>query len=109
MPCNCFGFGFSTVKGICFSFPDPPEIVLKPLSQDIVEGNEVSLLCNASGNPQPKITWRRQGNSDVLSSSGTLFLRNLVSEDDGSVYTCRVENYLGSRQASVTITMQCKG
>ncbi|XP_015748632.1 PREDICTED: leucine-rich repeats and immunoglobulin-like domains protein 1 [Acropora digitifera] len=82
--------------------------MLKPLSQDIIEGNDVRLLCNASGNPQPKITWTRQGNSDVLSSSETLLLRNLVSEDDGSVYTCRVENYLGLKQASVTITMQYK-
>ena len=83
--------------------------MLKPLSQDIVEGNDVRLLCNASGNPQPKITWTRQGNSDVLSSSETLLLRNLVREDDGSVYTCRVKNYLGLKEASVTITMQCKG
>ena len=66
--------------------------MLKPLSQDIIEGNDVRLLCNAPGNPPPKITWTRQGNSDVLSSSETLLLRNLVSEDDGSVYTCRVEN-----------------
>ena len=83
--------------------------MLKPLSQDIIEGNDVSLLCNASGNPQPNITWTRQGNSDVLSSSETLLLRNLVSKDDGSVYMCRVENYLGFKQASVTITIQCKG
>ena len=83
--------------------------MLKPLSQDIIEGNDVRLLCNTSGNPQPNITWTRQGNSDVLSSSETLLLRNLVSEDDGSVYTCRVENYLGLKQASVTITIQCKG
>ncbi|XP_074634697.1 hemicentin-1-like isoform X4 [Acropora palmata] len=86
----------------------PPEIMLKPLSQDIIEGNDVRLLCNASGNPPPKITWTRQGNSDVLSSSETLLLRNLVSEDDGSVYTCRVENYLGLKQASITITIQYK-
>ena len=83
--------------------------MLKPLSQDIVEGIDVRLLCNTSGNPQPNVTWTRQGNSDVLSSSETLLLRNLVSEDDGSVYTCRVENYLGLKQASVTVTMQCKG
>ena len=83
--------------------------MVKPLSQDIIEGNDVRLLCNASGNPQPKITWTRQGNSDILSSSKTLLLRNVVSEDDGSVYMCRVKNYLGSKQASVTVTMQCEG
>lgn len=99
---------FTTPSIINLDVKYPPEIMLKPLSQDIIEGNDVRLLCNASGNPQPKITWTRQGNSDVLSSSETLLLHNLVSEDDGSVYTCRVENYLGLKQASVTITMQYK-
>ncbi|XP_044180630.1 hemicentin-1-like isoform X4 [Acropora millepora] len=102
---NYLGFKQASVT---ITIQYPPEIMLKPLSQDIVEGNDVRLLCNASGNPQPKITWTRQGNSDVLSSSETLLLRNLVSKDDGSVYMCRVENYLGFKQASVTITIQYK-
>ncbi|XP_068686507.1 peroxidasin-like isoform X1 [Montipora foliosa] len=96
---------FTTPSVINLDIKHPPAITLQPLSQEVTEGNGTSLLCSASGNPQPKITWTKLGSSAVLSSSNTLTLTNLSSEDDGAVYTCTVENYLGSTQASATITM----
>lgn len=99
---------FTTPSVINLDVKHPPAITLQPLSQEVTEGNGISLLCSASGNPQPKITWNKLGSSAVLSSSNTLTLTNLRSEDDGAVYTCTVENYLGSTQASTTITMLYK-
>ena len=68
----------------------------------------MNLFCNASGNPQPGITWTREGESSVLSSSETLKLRNLSSEDNGAVYICKVNNSLGFGEANATITVFCE-
>ena len=87
---------------------DPPEIATAPLSQQIVEGNVVTLFCNATGNPQPNITWTKRGNNIVLSSSETLILTNLTKGDNEAVYKCKVQNNLGSDEATAVITVLCE-
>ena len=46
-----------------------------------LEGSNLTLFCNATGNPQPDITWTK-GDSSVLSSTETLYLMNLRREDN---------------------------
>ena len=87
---------------------DPPGIVSAPLSQQVVEGNGVILFCNATGNPQPNITWTKDGNNSVLSTSESLNLTRLTSEDNGAVYKCKVENVIGSTEGNARITVLCK-
>ena len=89
-------------------FADPAEIQSAPSDQQIVEGNGVVLFCNATGNPQPNITWTKQGNKTVLSTSVNLNLVNLTREDNGAVYKCKVQNSLGSAEVNATITVWCK-
>jgi len=86
----------------------PPEIITAPSAQQVVEGNGVILFCNATGNPQPNVTWTKQGNSSVLSTSGTLNLTRILRGDNGAVYRCRVENYEGSVEATAMITVLCE-
>ena len=93
---------------IWFSSADPPEIVSAPSPQPVVAGDGVVLFCNATGSPQPKITWTKEGSSTVLSTSETLPLTNLRSGDNGAVYLCKVENILNSREANYTITVLCE-
>ena len=87
---------------------DPPDIDHAPSAYQVVEGNGAILFCNATGNPQPNITWTKQGNSSELSTSETLNLTKLTREDNGAVYQCTAANYIGSRQASVKVTVLCK-
>ena len=68
----------------------------------------MTLFCNATGNPQPDITWTKQGDGSVLSTSETLKLANLSSEDDGQVYICKVNNSLGFDEANATNTVFCE-
>ena len=79
-----------------------------PSSQQVVEGNGAFLFCNFTGNPQPNITWTRQGNNTVLSTSETLNITGLMRQDNGVVYICKAENNLGSANASATITVFCE-
>ena len=99
---NCGGIYFS----VCCL--DPPEIITAPSAQQVVEGNGVILFCNATGNPQPNVTWTKQGNSSVLSTSETLNLTRILRGDNGAVYRCRVENYEGSAEATAMITVLCE-
>ena len=86
----------------------PPKIVTAPSYKDVVEGNNLNLFCNATGNPQPDITWTKEGKSSVLSTSETLALTNLSSEDNGAVYICKVNNSLGFDEANATISVLCE-
>ena len=91
-----------------YFFADPPRIDYRPSAQQVVEGNGVILFCNATGNPQPNITWTKHGNSSILSSSEAVRLTRLTSEDNGAMYKCKVENNLGSAEANATVTVLCK-
>ena len=89
-------------------FVDPPKLTVKPLSQQVVEGNEVTLFCNSTGNPPPSTAWTKQRNNTVLSSSETLLLTNLMRGDNGEVYNCKVQNILGSDETTATISVLCE-
>ena len=91
-----------------YNFVVPPEIVSSPSDKEAVEGDTLKLHCNATGNPKPHITWTKEGESSVLSTSGTLELTNLSSEDNGVVYNCKVSNSLGFDEANATITVFCE-
>ena len=108
-------FFFSLIHAQCsvfflivFKLIGPAEIASAPTSQQAVEGNGATLFCNATCNPQPNITWTKQGNNSVLSSSETLTLTNLRRGDNGTGYICKVQNSLGSDEATTTITVLCE-
>jgi len=89
-------------------FTVPPVIDSAPSGYQVIEGSGAILFCNATGNPQPNITWTKQGNNSKLSTSETLNLTKLMREDDGSVYKCTVTNEYGSAEAVTTVTVFCK-
>ncbi|XP_055486212.1 roundabout homolog 1-like, partial [Leucoraja erinacea] len=39
----------------------PPQFVVKPRDQMVAVGRTVTLMCEATGNPQPAIFWQREG------------------------------------------------
>ena len=92
----------------CPCFAVPPVIDSSPSVYQVVEGNGANLFCSATGNPEPNITWTKQGNNSKLSASETLNLTKLMREDDGSVYKCTVTNEVGSTEATTTVTVFCE-
>ena len=98
----------SSIGDIPYCFADQPKILSAPSSQQVVEGNGAIMFCNATGYPEPNITWTKQGNEIVLSTLQVLNLTSLVREDNGAVYTCVVQNYLGTVKASAMVTVFCE-
>ncbi|XP_022810214.1 deleted in malignant brain tumors 1 protein-like, partial [Stylophora pistillata] len=61
----------------------------------IVEGSTVTLLCNATGNPSPNITWIWQNIGLVLGRNGNLTITEVDRSQTGT-YLCRAWNGIGS-------------
>ena len=108
MFCRCPVFSNYIYGSTNFYIKDAPEMLVAPSSTTVIEGNNVGLFCNATGNPQPNITWIKAGYNISLSSSETLRLENLTRMDDALGYKCKFMNYLGFVEASAVVTVHCK-
>lgn len=95
---------------------DPPEILRRPRSQQVKAGGIASFYCDARGDPQPQIQWRKNGKKLttsqprylVQSYPGGAFLRIEPVRDvrDDAVYECVAENGVGdavSADAQLTV------
>ena len=83
----------------------PPTI--QPLqNKTITEGGNLNLSCNASGTPQPVLSW-------VIISSGQQFngsllkLTNVFRNQAGN-YRCNASNECGTGSSTARIDVKCK-
>ncbi|RZB39798.1 peroxidasin [Asbolus verrucosus] len=90
-----------------------PVFLVTPSSLSTNEAaSEVSLHCKAVGNPQPKITWSRNGIQltssprHFIDSDGTLVIRPIKASDHGA-YRCDAANINGriSAEADVIVNV----
>ena len=100
----------------CFFIIVAPLITTQPQSGSVTEGDNVTLSCNASGNPVPEISWTRDG-SPVSSGDRRISFeagnRQLtitnVSRADSGEYRCVADNSEGNDTSNATtLDVQCK-
>ena len=89
-----------------------PSLLQRPVGTTVNESQTAILKCTVEGNPTPKVTWSKLNSSlpterHAVESSGALIVKNVKPGDDG-VYLCNAENFLGSVNATVKLTVQCK-
>jgi len=90
-----------------------PSVDVYPTSAIIVEGNSITLSCNASGKPEPLISWTKIGESgQVLSQSSLLRLVNVQrpgTPDSVIQYQCTASNGVESPAVDTAeVIVNCK-
>ena len=98
-----------------FFIADQSEITAHPQSVMKTEGENVSLSCNATGNPAPTISWTKDGspiynNSRIsLSQDNKQLTIRYVSRTDSGEYRCVADNTLGNDTSNAaTLDVKCK-
>ena len=100
---------------ILYLSTDKPEIATHPQNITTREGQNVTIYCNATGNPAPTISWYKNG-YPINNSFSTIFspsheqltIRNVNRIDSGD-YTCQAKNRVGTDTSNAsTINVQCK-
>ena len=70
-----------------FSHSDPALIESAPVDQVVLEKDNVTLHCNATGNPTPNITRTKDNSSSVL-HQGDIYSNVNITRDSAGIYTC---------------------
>ena len=100
----------------CFLILVAPLITTQPQGGPVTDSDNVTLFCNASGNPVPTISWTRNGSvltSSVLRISFGAESRELtitiVNRTDRGEYRCAANNSVGIVTSNAaTLDVQCK-
>lgn len=76
------------------------------------EGDNITLTCNASGKPQPCITWTKLGSSEVISDTSSLAIVNVTrpgTPDNMIQFQCTASNGVETPATDITtVTVQCE-
>ncbi|XP_068685530.1 fibroblast growth factor receptor 3-like isoform X2 [Montipora foliosa] len=91
---------------VTFNVPVQVYVHAKSGSVTIREGASLSLKCNASGYPQPTVTWSKLNANELIISSQWINFTNISKEATGE-YICNANNTCGEKWSSVrTIDVQ---
>ncbi|KAK2169979.1 hypothetical protein LSH36_5g05011 [Paralvinella palmiformis] len=90
----------------------PPYLTPAMVSPDttVTEGEDINLLCNATGRPEPMIEWTRLGgavlpNGREKHMGGMLPIRNVHAKDRGQ-YRCHVWNSIGQIKRDILLDVK---
>ena len=74
--------------------------------QFVIERRNTSLICNASGTPQPTVFWINVDSGQRTNSSVLKFTN--VNRNEAGEYRCEANNDCGSAVEAVNVTVQCE-
>ncbi|XP_069386321.1 protein tyrosine phosphatase receptor type Db isoform X13 [Paralichthys olivaceus] len=93
----------------------PPRFTRTPEDQTGVQGGVASFVCQASGDPQPKIVWNKKGKKvsnqrfEVIEfddgSGSVLRIQPLRTPRDEAIYECHASNSAGELIASTKLSV----
>ncbi|XP_035493688.1 protein tyrosine phosphatase receptor type Db isoform X23 [Scophthalmus maximus] len=93
----------------------PPRFTRTPEDQTGVQGGVASFVCQATGDPQPKIVWNKKGKKvsnqrfEVIEfddgSGSVLRIQPLRTPRDEAIYECHASNSAGELTASTKLSV----
>ena len=113
MRCFVYGYGViaKKVKPYIVS-PVPSSAEINEKADTVVEGSSITLFCNASGRPEPSVTWIKVGSSEILSNTSMLTVMNVSrpgTPEHMIQYQCTASNGVKSPAiAAANISVLCK-
>ncbi|XP_059511613.1 basement membrane-specific heparan sulfate proteoglycan core protein isoform X2 [Stegostoma tigrinum] len=84
-----------------------PVIRIHPSPGSVTEGDTLELYCHVTGDPQPKITWRKRSGylTDNHQVQGPMLRIRQATHADAGDYICHAENSLGMQEVSVSVSV----
>ena len=77
------------------------------ISISIVEGGYLSVVCNATSNPNAEYRWN-SSSGQIISSTRTLVVKS-INRSEASTYTCIANNSAGLKTTStLAVDVQCE-
>ena len=96
---------------MCFISVAPFAEVI-PQTVTVIEGGNITLVCDISGVPAPSILWTQIGSSKVVSHNSSLMIVNVSrpgTPDNMIQYQCTASNGVETpAMATVNVTVHCK-
>ncbi|XP_069026419.1 receptor-type tyrosine-protein phosphatase delta-like isoform X20 [Embiotoca jacksoni] len=93
----------------------PPKFLRTPNDQTGVQGGVASFICQATGDPRPKIVWNKKGKKvsnqrfEVIEfddgSGSVLRIQPLRTPRDEAIYECVASNSVGETSATTRLTV----
>ena len=74
--------------------------------QTIMEGDDLTVVCNASGIPPPMVTWIKVVGDMTINGSELVFTN--ISRSEAGEYRCEASNECGNASEVATIEVRCK-
>ena len=100
------------LRDIMCLFPVAPFAEVIPQTVTVIEGGNITLVCNISGVPAPSILWTQIGSSKVVSHNSSLTIVNVCrpgTPDNMIQYQCTASNGVETpATATVNVTVQCE-
>ena len=73
---------------------------------NITEGENLTLLCNASGIPSPMMSWIKVDGGERFDVSKLVFTN--INRTQAGEYRCEASNQCGNASETTTIEVECK-
>ena len=105
----------SSAYCVCLYNSDRPEITKQPQNVTETEINNVTLTCNATGNPEPQVSWFKDKdlvestNRIYLSANNSLLTITDVNRNGSGGYLFVAHKEVGNDSSKIVVLdVQCK-
>ena len=96
---------FKILPHFHFSFTVPSSITQITQDQNVTEGDNLTLTCNASGMPQPNVSWIKPGGQRQY---GHMLEFTNINRSQAGEYKCEASNECGNGTETATIHVLCE-